>query len=171
MLHKKSQDKTSEHDKLTNDANSDDAVDEAVHYNKSNDDNDSADNDNNNHRFFIPNSKYSTIVIYALLFVVGTILIYKFIGTFNQTMHFIGSILNLISPFIAGAFIAFILFPLVKLLFRKLFKGVLNMKSDKAAKYLSITTAYIIAIGAITILLVFVIPQIYESITEICWQF
>ena len=117
MLHKKSQDKTSEHDKLTNDANSDDAVDEAVHYNKSNDDNDSADNDNNNHRFFIPNSKYSTIVIYALLFVVGTILIYKFIGTFNQTMHFIGSILNLISPFIVGAFIAFILFPLVKLLF------------------------------------------------------
>ena len=156
MLHKKSQDKTSEHDKLTNDANSDDAVDEAVHYNKSNDDNDSADNDNNNHRFFIPNSKYSTIVIYALLFVVGTILIYKFIGTFNQTMHFIGSILNLISPFIVGAFIAFILFPLVKLLFRKLFKGVLNMKSDKAAKYLSITTAYIIAIGAITILLEFV---------------
>ena len=154
MLHKKSQDKTSEHDKLTNDANSDDAVDEAVHYNKSNDDNDSADNDNNNHRFFIPNSKYSTIVIYALLFVVGTILIYKFIGTFNQTMHLIGSILNLISPFIAGAFIAFILFPLVKLLFRKLFKGVLNMKSDKAAKYLSITTAYIIAIGAITILFV-----------------
>lgn len=170
MLHKKSQDKTSEHDKLTNDANSDDAVDEAVHYNKSNDDNDSADNDNNNHRFFIPNSKYSTIVIYALLFVVGTILIYKFIGTFNQTMHLIGSILNLISPFIAGAFIAFILFPLVKLLFRKLFKGVLNMKSDKAAKYLSITTAYIIAIGAITILLVFVIPQIYESITEITEQ-
>ena len=73
MLHKKSQDKTSEQDKLTNDANSDDAVDEAVHYNKSNDDNDSAHNDNNNHRFFIPNSKYSTIVIYALLFVVGTI--------------------------------------------------------------------------------------------------
>ena len=85
MLLKKSQDKTSEHDKLTNDANSDDAVDEAVHYNKSNDDNDSADNDNNNHRFFIPNSKYSTIVIYALLFVVGTILIYKFIGTFTTT--------------------------------------------------------------------------------------
>ena len=170
MLLKKSQDKTSEHDKLTNDANSDDAVDKAVHYNKSNDDNDSAHNDNNNHRFFIPNSKYSTIVIYALLFVVGTILIYKFIGTFNQTMHLIGSILNLISPFIVGAFIAFILFPLVKLLFRKLFKGVLNMKSDKAAKYLSITTAYIIAIGAITILLVFVIPQIYESITEITEQ-
>ena len=83
MLHKKSQDKTSEHDKLTNDANSDDAVDEAVHYNKSNDDNDSADNDNNNHRFFIPNSKYSTIVIYALLFVVGTILIYKD-STYNK---------------------------------------------------------------------------------------
>ena len=160
MLHKKSQDKTSEHDKLTNDA-----VDEAVHYNKSNDDNDSADNDNNNHRFFIPNSKYSTIVIYALLFVVGTILIYKFIGTFNQTMHFIGSILNLISPFIVGAFIAFILFPLVKLLFRKLFKGVLNMKSDKAAKYLSITTAYIIAIGAITILLVFPAPEVPTTST------
>ena len=66
MLHKKSQDKTSEHDKLTNDANSDDAVDEAVHYNKSNDDNDSADNDNNNHRFFIPNSKKLKSFLYRL---------------------------------------------------------------------------------------------------------
>ena len=170
MLHKKSQNNTPEHDNLTNDVNSDDTVDSAVHCNNANDDKCSTDNSNDNHRFFIPNSKYSTIVIYALLFVVGTILIYKFIGTFDQTMHLIGAILNLISPFIVGAFIAFILFPLVKLLFRKFFKGALNMKSDKAAKYLSITTAYIIAIGAITILLVFVIPQIYESITEITEQ-
>ena len=121
------------------------------------------------HRF-IPNSKYFTILCYALLFVLGSILVYKFIGNFHATVGAIGYIINLISPFLAGAFIALVLFPLVKLLYRKVFIGLFHMKSEKAAKYLSIFFTYIIAIGLLILLLGVVIPQIIKSITEITEQ-
>ena len=63
---------------------------------------------------FQPNSRYFTIVIYGLLFVLGAILIFKLIGGFNNTLNIIKYIFNVISPFVIGAFIAFILYPLVR---------------------------------------------------------
>ena len=67
---------------------------------------------------FTPNSRYFTILVYALAFVLGAILIYIFIGHFNVTLRLIGQITHLLSPFITGAFIAFVLYPLVHLLYR-----------------------------------------------------
>ncbi len=43
--------------------------------------------------------------------------------------------------------------------------------NQKIAKWLSILVAYIIAIGAFAILIIFVAPQIYTSITDISVQF
>lgn len=116
---------------------------------------------------FQPNSRYFTIVIYGLLFVLGAILIFKLIGGFNNTLNIIKYIFNVISPFVIGAFIAFILYPLVRFFYRHLFKEKCHLKSDKLSKYLSILITYIIAIGIITILMVFIIPQLYTSITDI----
>ena len=119
---------------------------------------------------FVPNSKYFTIVIYGLLFVFGTTLIFMLIGNFGQTLSLLGDILNLISPFLVGVFIAFILYPLVKFLYYKVFTGLFKIKSEKLAKWLSIILAYLCAAGVIAILCVFVIPQIYDSISEITVQ-
>lgn len=41
------------------------------------------------------------------------------------------------------------------------------MRSDKLAKWLSILVTYIIVIGLIAILMVFILPQLYTSITDI----
>lgn len=124
------------------------------------------DNEPLNSNRFVPNSRYFTIMIYGLMFVVGTILIYIFVGHFDVTLKLLGKFINLISPFITGAFISFILYPLVHTLYHNIFIGKFHLKA-KAAKILSILTAYVIAIGAITILLVFIIPQVYESISDI----
>ena len=115
---------------------------------------------------FMPNSRYFTIMIYGFMFVIGTILIYLFIGHFDSTLRLIRRFSSLVSPFITGAFIAFVLYPLVHLLYHKLFTDKLHLKA-KPAKMLSILTAYLLAIGAIAILLVFIIPQVYESISDI----
>lgn len=119
---------------------------------------------------FQPNSRYFTIVIYGLLFVLGAILIFNFVGNFNSTLHLMGVFLKLISAFIVGAFIAFILYPLVRFLYRKVFTGLFKMNPGKAAKWLSILFAYIFAIGIIAILMVFIVPQIYQSLSEITEQ-
>ena len=69
------------------------------------------DNDRNMDRNrFRPNSRYFTIVCYGLLFVLGTILIYNFIGNFHSTMKGIQYVIGILSPFIVGGFIAFVLF-------------------------------------------------------------
>ncbi len=120
----------------------------------------------NKHKFE-PNNKYFTIVVYGLMFVTGSILIYLLIGNLNKTIDIIGLILKIISPFLIGAFIAFVLFPLVHYLYHKFFMGLLKFKSAKLAKWLSIVLAYIFAIAIIAILMVFVAPQIYSSIMEI----
>lgn len=126
--------------------------------------------DNNKHRFE-PNNKYFTIVVYGLLFVLGALLLYMIIGHFGKTLDLIGKFLSLISPFLVGFFIAFLLYPLVHILYHKFFTGLLKIKSTKLAKWLSIVLAYIIAISVITIVLVFVAPQVYASISELTVQF
>ena len=116
---------------------------------------------------FQPNSRYFTIVIYGLMFVLGTILLVRIVGSFNNTVKLLGQALQVIAPFLVGAFIAFILHPLVRFFYRNLFKNTLHMKSDKLSKWLSILVTYVIAIGVIAILMVFILPQLYTSITDI----
>ena len=116
---------------------------------------------------FQPNSRYFTIVIYGLMFVLGTILLVRIVGSFNNTVKLFGQALQVIAPFLVGAFIAFILYPLVRFFYRNLFKNTLHMKSDKLSKWLSILVTYVIAIGVIAILMVFILPQLYTSITDI----
>ena len=116
---------------------------------------------------FQPNSQYFTIVIYGLMFVLGTILLVRIVGSFNNTVKLLGQALQVIAPFLVGAFIAFILYPLVRFFYRNLFKNTLHMKSDKLSKWLSILVTYVIAIGVIAILMVFILPQLYTSISDI----
>lgn len=120
-----------------------------------------------NRKHFQPNSNYFTIVVYALIFVLGAILIVNIIGSFSRTLQILKTGLGLISPFIIGSFIAFILYPPVRFFYRKLFIGALKFKSKKLAKWLSIALTYLLAIGIIAILMVFIIPQIYKSILDI----
>lgn len=116
---------------------------------------------------FQPNSRYFTIVIYGLMFVLGTILLVRIVGSFNDTIRLLGNALQVIAPFLVGAFIAFVLYPLVRFFYRSLFKNTFHMKSDKLAKWLSILVTYVLAIGVIAILMVFILPQLYTSITDI----
>ncbi len=119
---------------------------------------------------FQPNSKYFTIVVYGLIFVLGAILIYKFIGNWSSTVRTLGRIFKILSPFLIGAMIALILYPFIKTIYNRFFLGVCHIKSKKAAKILSIIVAYLVAVGAFAVLIGFVVPQIYKSITEIATQ-
>ena len=69
---------------------------------------------------FQPNSRYFTIVIYGLMFVLGTILLVRIVGSFNNTVKLLGQALQVIAPFLVGAYIAFILYTLVRLFYRNL---------------------------------------------------
>ena len=165
---------------MNNNSNTDDNI--SMHNNGNTDDNISmnnnstANNDNTSddnaytiikHNRFQPNSKYFTIMLYGLAFVLGSILLVRIVGSFNNTVKLLGQAIDVIAPFLVGAFIAFILYPLVRFFYRRLFKEKCHMKSDRLAKWLSILVTYAIAIGIIAVLLVFILPQLYTSITDI----
>ena len=86
---------------------------------------------------FQPNSQYFTIVVYGLLFVLGCILIYKFIGNWPSTVKAFRFIFGILSPFLLGVMIALILYPLIHFLYNSFFIKVCRIKSKKAAKFFS----------------------------------
>lgn len=119
-----------------------------------------------NHRF-TANKKYFTISIYVVFVVIASLLVYKILGDLNITGQTISYVIGILSPFIIGAFIAFLLSPLCRWANETVFKNWIKIKNAKARKYISITCTYIVAIGFLTIISIYIAPQIYESITEV----
>ena len=115
---------------------------------------------------FQANNKYLTISIYALFVIVtGAFIIYSFVNM-KQTQVVIINFLNTISPFLAAFLIAFIINPMViKLQYISL--HVLRIKARVLRAFLSIFVSYLFVIGGLTITILYVTPQLIQSISDI----
>lgn len=116
---------------------------------------------------FDANRRYFTISIYALFVVLGSLLIFKVVVDFDNVVSLIGNCISILSPFFIGAFIAFLLSPLVNWFRNTLFLKACKIQSVKTATYLAIACSYIIAFGIIIILVIYIAPQIYSSLNEL----
>ena len=116
---------------------------------------------------FTPNSKYTSILIYAIIFVVIATLI--FLGFQNGTL--IGGIskfFNAAAPFIVGLFVALVLERPVSWLEENLWSRVFTQKPRVGLKRaLSVTLTYLLLFGLIFILFRFVIPQLIQSLKDL----
>ena len=102
--------------------------------------------------------------LYWFTFSVAVILVYKTLDNFSEIMNFLGSLANLLMPFILAIIIAYLFYvPARKVenIYRKMKLG------PKLARTLSVFTVYIIAILLIMLLINCVIPPIAESIKEL----
>ena len=120
---------------------------------------------------FERNSKYFTVCVYALFeIVIATVLIYLVVN-WPKTKQTIAEVINILSPFFMGFFIAYVLNPLVKrlnfLLQHKRIKYKLN---NKARLALSILLSYIIAFGIIVVIMIYIVPQFIKSIQDLTGQ-
>ena len=116
------------------------------------------------------NSRYLTISAYAILIILVGIVIWKFFDNFSLLVKGFKSALSIISPFILGAFIAFILNPMVKYFRDIFFTKYIKMKDGRLKTGLSILFTYLIFFGLIIVLLAYVIPQIIESLKDLTLQ-
>lgn len=116
---------------------------------------------------FESNKKYFTICIYTLFVILIGTLIIKLIISWNETKSSLNSIISAITPFLIGAFIAYLLNPLMKYLDKKLLRGLFKIKSAKASKYSALALSYLFVIGIIYICFSYIIPQFMNSITEL----
>ncbi|WP_167957648.1 AI-2E family transporter [Anaerosporobacter faecicola] len=116
---------------------------------------------------FETNRKYFIISIYALAVIaIGTIIV-SIIVNFSYTVSAVQTIFSVLSPFITAFFIAYILNPIVLSLDQKFLKNVLKIKGVKLRKILSILLSYLIVIGLIAISLIYIIPELINTVTEL----
>lgn len=102
--------------------------------------------------------------IVALVAIIA--IIFLMIANWGVVLAVIGKFLTILMPFILGFFFACFINPLVK----RVYSLLNRMKPGKGAKIkkaFSVIISYVVVIGVITVLLIYIIPQIKASIGEL----
>lgn len=123
-------------------------------------------NDNDKKKSFF-NTKYLSVSFYALLVIFLGTLIIKAITDWQSVAGILNSFFKVLSPFILGFCIAFILNPLVQWFQENICGKLFRLKKEKPARILSLILTYILVIGLLVWLLIVVIPQIYLSLVDL----
>lgn len=116
---------------------------------------------------FESNQRYFTICIYTVFVILAACVIFRVIFHWDSTVALIKNFLSSMSSFIIGILIAFIVSPLVNYIHDKLLTEIWQMDNKKVKKVLSILFAYIIVLGFIAVCLVYIIPQLIASLSEL----
>ena len=75
--------------------------------------------------------------------------------------------IKVIMPFIFGLVLAFLINPLVESVRKILDRLFFRTKHKKACKYTSVAVSYAILLGLLTVTIVYIVPQISESVKEL----
>lgn len=81
-------------------------------------------------------------------------------------MTIIGHFLSVVAPFIVGFFISYIIKPMVRF-FEKILDKIKKGKLIKLKMIIGVILSYIIVVGAITILIVYIFPQLKASAADL----
>ncbi len=122
--------------------------------------------DNGKERKFLPNNQYFTISIYMLAVVAISALIIRVVMTPHAVTDWLKGVINILMPFLIGILIAFILNPLIVWLVN-LLNGPLKIKKKGVCKVIAIVVSYLLVLGIIALCLLYIIPQVVVSITEV----
>ncbi len=121
---------------------------------------------------FIKNNQYFTICIYAGVMVLIAAIIFKCVIDFDKTKAWFGQIIGMLSPFILGALLAYVLNPMVRMFSRWIDRlcDRLKFKHFKLKRgvrtVLAILITYIIVIGFVVLTLLYVFPEIAKNIVD-----
>ncbi len=119
---------------------------------------------------FESNKKYFTICVYAVLTFLVCVILMRLITNWSDAKEKAANILTVLSPFLIAFLLAYFIIPLVetidKFLINKIFKG----KPPKKHKIIAVIISYIVVIGFIVLVLIFVVPQMMSSIAELVMQ-
>ena len=102
--------------------------------------------------------------IVALVAIIA--IIFLMIANWGVVLAVIGKFLSILMPFLLGFFFACFINPLVKRV-HSLLNRMKPGKGAKIKKAFSVIISYVVVIGVITVLLIYIIPQIKESIGEL----
>ncbi len=101
----------------------------------------------------------------AFLFAVAVIAVYKTFDNFNSIWAFIGTLLDILSPFVVGFGIAFMLFAPSRYIENKLLQSK-NRFLKRGARLIAVAVVYIALFLIIGALLVFALPALVRALID-----
>ena len=119
---------------------------------------------------FESNKKYFTISIYSIVVILIGCIIFRLVNNWASTVGILTDLWNTIFPFFIGFLIAYVMNPVVTFFNEKVFSSLFGEKRKRLCRACAILTTYIILVGALTICLIFIVPQLYDSIKELSSQ-
>ncbi len=103
--------------------------------------------------------------LYWFMLGVAIIIVYKALDNFSNVVDIVGKFFSILTPFLVGIFIAYLLYMPCKKIEEIYIKSKSKIISKKA-RGLSILTVYLIILLIIVILFKFIFPVVLESITD-----
>lgn len=116
---------------------------------------------------FQTNRNYFIISVYAIAVIAIGAIIISLIANFSYTILAVKQILEVLTPFIIAFFIAYILNPIVIAIDNRFLLKTLKIKHNTVRKVLSILLSYLIVIGIIAISLIYIIPELLTTLSEL----
>ena len=101
-----------------------------------------------------------------IIFLVAVITIVIFaITNWSNTLKIIGNFISVIAPFIVAFFISYLIKPMVRS-FEKILDKIKSGSAMKVKTIISVVISYLIVVGAITVIIVYIYPQLKESTAD-----
>lgn len=104
--------------------------------------------------------------VYWFSLCVATIIVYKALDNFGNLINSAKKLVEIVSPFLAGIFVAYLLYMPCRNI-EETYKNSKLKLVNKKARTLSITTVYIIVLLLIVILINVILPVVVESVTDL----
>ncbi|MDO4978009.1 MAG: AI-2E family transporter [Eubacteriales bacterium] len=117
-------------------------------------------------KLFVPNPQYFTICVYILGLILAACIGINLFYHWDNTIVHIKNLFSSLSSFLFGILIAFMVNPLVQYIQNKHMEPLFK-KRKKVSQFSAIFVSYLIVFGFIIICLVYVIPQLIESISDL----
>ena len=114
------------------------------------------------------NKKYTTIAVYAFLVIAAAITFFFVISEHSVVGRMAGTFFGLMTPFIYGAALAYVLNPVLNWLEKKVFPKVFGDRvSKRSRRGLGVLLTFLFGCAVVALFLAVQIPQIVESIDNL----
>ena len=105
--------------------------------------------------------------IFILVSVAVVALIFYIFVNWDSLKTIIGGFVSAASPFLVAFFIAYLLHPLVKRIDYFFQRFLFRHRLEKLSKVIAVILSYVFVIGVITLISIFIVPQVGRSVSEL----
>ena len=103
---------------------------------------------------------------YMIAIIAIIAIVFMMIVNWDGVVSVIGRLIGILMPFIFGIFFALLIKPLIQVI-KKLLDKINKNKGEKIKKAISVIIGYVIVVGILTIIVVYIYPQVRDSAKEI----